>query len=443
MIRDKRGKYYTIEKIGPNQELTPEGFLLCRDVPIARTGKQQYHPSEIGMQAGPDGFVYLDRDESEVFRPETIASFFGKSITNDHPDDTVTPLTWRHHTVGVVLNVRRSGDLLLADLLVCDHEVIKLVQEGKTEVSCGYDAETIEVSPGNGRQVDIVGNHVAIVEKGRCGSQCAIKDSAPSRKENHPMKFADILKKFHDSGKLTAEDQKLIQDAAAEEQAGAVHVHIADAKGKKDEAPDEDDENAKRLKKIEDDMSELLEDARKRRTRDSEAESAAQAEKDDEKKVNDEAAEELDDEEAEESKKIKDSAPLASAYQNMLSRVEVIAPGTKLMTFDSAARKRSTLDSMNALRRKALGTFIADGENAETVTRLRGGRKLTMDGIGKLSTGELRTLFDSVAAYVEMENTAGKVAGSATASRVVRDAAPEPVTVKTIQALHDARWKKQ
>ena len=30
------------EQIGPMQAMTPEGFLLCKDVPIARTGVMTY-----------------------------------------------------------------------------------------------------------------------------------------------------------------------------------------------------------------------------------------------------------------------------------------------------------------------------------------------------------------------------------------------------------------
>ena len=41
--------------LGPTQRLTPEGFLLCKDVPIARTGEQLYHASELPMLSMRDG----------------------------------------------------------------------------------------------------------------------------------------------------------------------------------------------------------------------------------------------------------------------------------------------------------------------------------------------------------------------------------------------------
>lgn len=45
---------------------TPEGYLVCKDVPIARTGTQQYRGAEFG---GPDAerAYTVKRPEDEVF----------------------------------------------------------------------------------------------------------------------------------------------------------------------------------------------------------------------------------------------------------------------------------------------------------------------------------------------------------------------------------------
>ena len=56
----------------------PEGYLLCLNVPVARTGVQEYLPEELGLPGnGPPGMVEVYRPDSEVFSPETIASFEG------------------------------------------------------------------------------------------------------------------------------------------------------------------------------------------------------------------------------------------------------------------------------------------------------------------------------------------------------------------------------
>ena len=70
----------------------PEGYLLCLNVPVARTGVQEYLPEELGITeggVGPPGMIPVYRPEEEVFSPETIASFEGMAVTNDHPPDGI------------------------------------------------------------------------------------------------------------------------------------------------------------------------------------------------------------------------------------------------------------------------------------------------------------------------------------------------------------------
>lgn len=187
-------EFYTIEKIGRNQEETPEGFLLCRNVPIARTGTQLYSAREVPeLEAGNDGTIVMDRPEEEVFRPETISSANGKSITVDHPNDLVSPLSWRDLTVGVALNARRGdgaeSDLLLADLLISDHGAIEQVRNTKgQEISAGYNYDGVQISKGRGKQTNIWINHIALVDNARCGIRCSIKDSAITIPKRQPVR---------------------------------------------------------------------------------------------------------------------------------------------------------------------------------------------------------------------------------------------------------------
>lgn len=185
-------RFYTTEQLGPKQSLTPEGFLLCQDVPLARPGEMIYGPDETPIEAGPDGITRITRTSDELLRPETLASFNGKPVTNEHPDDDVTPATWKDLTVGVLLNPRAgSGEYegwMVGDLLITDKDAIQDVRQDKREVSLGYDADYRKTGPGRGVQADILGNHVALVDRGRCGPRCAIHDhetQPTSRKENN------------------------------------------------------------------------------------------------------------------------------------------------------------------------------------------------------------------------------------------------------------------
>jgi hypothetical protein len=183
-------RFYTTEQLSKTRALTPEGYLLCKNVPIARIGKQQYARGEVPVPPGPDGTIWIEREPEEVFRQETIDSYAGKPVVDDHPPlgIKVTPDNWRNYTIGIVLNPHRGdgtnfdNDFMYGDLLITHKDAVDELKPDANgnvpdrEVSAGYDAEYDETGPGRGRQRDIIGNHVALVDKGRCGPRCAIGD---------------------------------------------------------------------------------------------------------------------------------------------------------------------------------------------------------------------------------------------------------------------------
>ena len=172
----------------------PEGYLLCLNVPVARTGTQDYLPEELGLLPG-SSFISVYRPEEEVFSPETVASFEGMPVTNDHPPEGVDIGNIRALQKGHAHNVRRGSgedaDLLLADLIITDPGLIRLIlDEGKREISCGY---TYELHEENGQYIQrkIRGNHVAVVDAGRAGPRVSIKD----HKAKEPERSKFIMKK--------------------------------------------------------------------------------------------------------------------------------------------------------------------------------------------------------------------------------------------------------
>jgi hypothetical protein len=179
--------FYAPTTLSEHISATPEGFLLCRDVVIARTGTQDYTPAEVPIEDNGSGIIAVARAEDEVFRAETMASFEGKPITLGHPAEFVNPRNWKAFAVGFTRNVRRgTGDAagyLMADLLLTDEAAIAKVQNGLREVSCGYEADYTQDAPGQARQSNIYGNHVALVERCRCGGACSIKDEESTMKD--------------------------------------------------------------------------------------------------------------------------------------------------------------------------------------------------------------------------------------------------------------------
>ena len=186
----------------------PEGYLLCLNVPVARTGTQEYLPEELCLPSA-SGVIPVLRPEEEVFSPETIASFEGMPVTNGHPPEGVDTSNVRALQKGHAHNVRRgtgeASDLLLADLIITDPELITAVLEGgRREISCGY---TYVLCEENGRYVQrqIRGNHVAVVDAGRAGPRVCIHDNRPvieRRKKFMKRSLSKVLARMAKDGDI-------------------------------------------------------------------------------------------------------------------------------------------------------------------------------------------------------------------------------------------------
>ena len=117
-------------KISPHMTDTPEGYLICHDVAIARTGDMVYRAAELQLEGDPDRAVTVRRHPEDVFAPAAVASFEGKDVTAGHPAESVGPSNYAAYSKGHVQNVRRSGDMLVADLLVKDAGLISDIRHG-------------------------------------------------------------------------------------------------------------------------------------------------------------------------------------------------------------------------------------------------------------------------------------------------------------------------
>lgn len=169
--------YYGTD-LSPNQTETVEGYLICRNVPIARTGRQEYLARELMLDGDPERVVVVDRLPEDVFETAALASFEGKPVTDGHPPENVGPENFAAYARGHIQNVRRSGDYIVADLYINDAGLASEVRNGvKREVSCGYLCNYEPAGTGY-KQSHIRGNHVAVVPRGRAGHDVAIQDAA-------------------------------------------------------------------------------------------------------------------------------------------------------------------------------------------------------------------------------------------------------------------------
>lgn len=160
-------------KLSEHKYKTPEGYLVCVDSPIARTGPQEYRVCDIDENSDDESPIEINRNSEDVFSPETIASFENKPLTNEHPTENVTPTNFRNYSVGFARDIHKGTfegqDVILGTLIFTDEEAISDIESGrKTELSCGYDCDIVERN-GKYYQTNIRGNHIALCEAGRAG----------------------------------------------------------------------------------------------------------------------------------------------------------------------------------------------------------------------------------------------------------------------------------
>lgn len=156
------------------------GGRLVVDATLSRSGVFEYRDS-----AGNVRREY--RAPEEVFSADSIASFELAPLTNDHPVEGVTEGNAKAVTVGAVGSVARQDVNLVGRVAIFDEATLAAIEAGKHELSCGYLCDVLD-EPGTtpeGERYDavqrnIVGNHVALVERGRAGNARLHLDSAIS-----------------------------------------------------------------------------------------------------------------------------------------------------------------------------------------------------------------------------------------------------------------------
>lgn len=159
------------------QKLNDNGYLVIRCT-FARTGIQERYGAEISPDFEASKLYKEYRSPDEVFKPEVLKGFQHVVITNDHPKEQLDTQNTRFHSIGFV-----SSEVSIIDnthlecwITIYDADAIEDIQNGKVELSAGYLYSLLmaENEEYDYLQIDIIPNHIAIVQAGRCGSSCSI-----------------------------------------------------------------------------------------------------------------------------------------------------------------------------------------------------------------------------------------------------------------------------
>jgi len=138
-----------------------------------------------------------------LFNADSIQSLKGVPVTNNHPPVLINPENYNQYSGGSVTDSKRSDSALSVSLSINNNDAIEAVKSGKKELSCGYAVE-LDNTPGTwqGQNYDAIQtkriyNHLAIVNKGRAGSECRLNlDAAeqinPQTKQREKEAMAEI-----------------------------------------------------------------------------------------------------------------------------------------------------------------------------------------------------------------------------------------------------------
>lgn len=417
---------YAPTQLGRTQSLTPEGYLLCADVRLARTGAMMYSVAEMAGAVKPAPgmkMIAILRDADVLFDPTAMLSFAGKPVTNDHPGRLVSPATYRNVDVGTILNPRRGegpdSEYLIGDLLIKDAAAIKAIQDGKREMSLGYDADIEEIKPGLGRQIKIIGNHGALVRRGRAGPNCAITDQEEALMANRTI--IDRLRtafKANDEAALEEELAK-VTDGDGGKVGDVVHrvvVEAAKAVVKDGDTPTMDAATEARFKGIEDSLKTIGDTVAKlapTTDADAEGEEARKA-----KEATDAEAAKRDGEDPDCDKKV---------AMDAVAKAEILAPGIKLPAMDAAVKT----SVITALQRDALKVAIGDSARKSHVDAVMDGVPAEFD---KMPPAQVAVVFNAAAALTRSAN-------NKTVTDRKFDIPQGPMTPAKLQELNKARRK--
>ncbi len=169
---------------------TNEGYLIV-PATISRPGTQSYRAIELvptedqlPNHLKPSDIITVYRPPSEVFKQESVDSFKNIAVTNNHPPEFLNSKNYKKYSVGIVLSdVMTDEKHVQGTLKVTDYDTINDIKDGKVDISAGYhsniyfeDGETPDGEAYQAVQKDISGNHVAVVMRGRAGSEVKLAD---------------------------------------------------------------------------------------------------------------------------------------------------------------------------------------------------------------------------------------------------------------------------
>lgn len=221
------------EAIGSVRHYDDNGYLYVEKSPVLKAGVLEYLGSEImdsdglvdGVKVDPEKIykVFLPIEELEKAKD----TFNLKPITDDHKWLGVDGDDAKKYQQGMTGEKSFIEDgMLYVPLVFTGNEIINDIENGKVELSASY---TNSLKKSDNPEYDFIamdytGNHIALVDRGRCGSNVRVLNSKINKQEDlmpKKVKNEAILKV---NGK-EIDLEKFFEEEATEETEGGEAIH--------------------------------------------------------------------------------------------------------------------------------------------------------------------------------------------------------------------------
>lgn len=247
-------KFYTT--LTENIYYDQNGYLVCTDAVLGRTGSQEYTEKELGI-SNSNEIVDVYRLEEYVFEEDSMNSLEGRPLTLKHPKELVTIENHNKLAKGEVFNVRRVDNTIVGDIRVTDSEVAKLILDKKMrDLSLGYTQDLkYDEEKDMYYFTNIIYNHIALVKKGRAGN-AMIKDEEIVMEGNEEQ-MEEMIKELLAKMDTINERLQKVEDACSTKDEDKEEEKVEEPKEEVVEKEEKEEEKVEDAKKIVDAINEL------------------------------------------------------------------------------------------------------------------------------------------------------------------------------------------
>lgn len=299
-------------------------FWFIPKNPVSKVGVFDYLGSSISDDCEPNKVYKVFRSGETLLASVPTWDNPPKPFIEDHEmlGEGFTEIDERP-VQGVITNPQYEDGVLYADITVYSEKLKEAIENGKKELSLGYFCK-FEKQPGvydgvayDYVQVDMVGNHIALVDAGRCGSDVKVFD------RKCVMDSFDItpagLKKECDSGTIESTETTETKDSEMADIRKTIQAILA-----------KDSAEAEKVEAI----AELIEETTDEKDVEEEVKTEDKCGKDEESKEEEKKTEDSENEE-----EVKDNEEEKEVKDESLSLLKKIADGIDELLKKSADEK--------------------------------------------------------------------------------------------------------